>query len=216
MTHTVDDRTALIDEKQISVPAHQFDNEAHLDGVHEFIPPGEREYRDAVQTLLRDRNDAAADQIFAEQHAKRGRSLRILIILRDRLDAAVLGMDTKHQFHTPRVRRVYMQDHDIFVGLLHLVDLAADKRLQLMYARVQGKSVRCHSCSYQSYSNRTRAGMQEKKEKRPIRTLCHANTGVQLFAAASFFANCAFLRSAAFLWITPFAADWSTILTAAR
>ena len=136
MPQTVDDPAGFVQKEKIAVASHQLDDEPQLHLVHEFVAPGEGEDRDAVQSLLFDRNDATADQVFPEQHAERGRGFRVFEILCDRLDASVFRMDTEHQLHAACVRRVNVQNDDIFIGLLHLVDLSADKVLKFPYASV--------------------------------------------------------------------------------
>ena len=72
MTHAIYDPSVFVKEKQIAVPAHQFNDELKMNGVHQFVPAGEGEHCDAVQTGLSDGYDAASDQVLAQQHAECG------------------------------------------------------------------------------------------------------------------------------------------------
>ena len=63
MPHAVDDAPGFVEQKQVSVAAHQFDDEPQLHRVVQLVAPGQREHGDTVQPRLFDGNDAAADEM---------------------------------------------------------------------------------------------------------------------------------------------------------
>ena len=44
MTHAIYDPSVFVKEKQIAVPAHQFNDELKMNGIHQFVPAGEGEH----------------------------------------------------------------------------------------------------------------------------------------------------------------------------
>ena len=74
MLQAIDDHPGLlIDQEDVAVATHQFDDQFHLALVAEFIEIPERENDDPVVAQLFDVFDVGTLQIFAQHHTEIGR-----------------------------------------------------------------------------------------------------------------------------------------------
>ncbi len=125
--HTLEafhDASVGIDQDDVGIPAHQLRDQAAAGRIAELVRAVERQLRDAVATRLRDVRNERTGEIFAQEHAKHRRLLRVFAGRVRVLQARRGGVRADEQAVRAR-GAVEREEKLIALGLVDFVDARA-------------------------------------------------------------------------------------------